>query len=417
MATIKLKFRPSTVAGKEGSLFFQIIHRRQARQIYTDLHLYEWEWDKEDVSVIIPPDADARRVRHILSVKESLGDGQSKLQAIISQLDMKGLPYTARDVADAFKTSHVVVGVVSFTRKMIVDMREIGKRAMVRRLDTSLNSLLRYTDGKEVAWDDVTSTFILGYEEFLIKRGLCRNSTSFYMRNLRSIVNRAIEQDCNVPRNPFRHVYMGVDKTQKRAVTLDTIRMIRDLDLSKYPSLDFARKVFMFSFYTRGMSFIDIAFLKKSDMCHGVISYSRRKTRQQFHVRVEPEIKMVIDSFGNNDTSYLLPIIVHNDESPERQYENAYYRINRNIQKVGKMLGLETKLTLYVARHAWASIALSNNVAVSTISKAMGHDSEKTTIIYLRSLDTSAVDKANHDIIKMMDGNPKARSRVGSCKG
>ena len=89
----------------------------------------------------------------------------------------------------------------------------------------------------------------------------------------------------------------------------------------------------------------------------------------------------------------------------ERQYENAYFRINRNLQKVGKQLGLETKLTLYVARHAWASIAHSNNVALSTISKAMGHDSEKTTVIYLKSLDSSSVDKANSDIIRMMNNS------------
>lgn len=73
------------------------------------------------------------------------------------------------------------------------------------------------------------------------------------------------------------------------------------------------------------------------------------------------------------------------------------------------MIGLETKLTLYVARHAWASIALANHVAVSTISKAMGHDSEKTTIIYLQSLDTSSVDNANSDIIRMIDGRKRKR--------
>lgn len=88
----------------------------------------------------------------------------------------------------------------------------------------------------------------------------------------------------------------------------------------------------------------------------------------------------------------------------ELQYVNAYNRVNRNIKKIGKMLGLETKLTLYVARHAWASIAHTNNVPLSTISKAMGHDSENTTLIYLQSLDTSSVDKANSDIIRMMDG-------------
>ena len=227
------------------------------------------------------------------------------------------------------------------------------------------------------------------------------------MRNLRAIVNRAVEQDYEVPRNPFRHVYMGVDKTVKRAVGLNVIRRIRDIDLTRHPSLDFARKVFMFAFYTRGMSFVDIAFLKKSDLNNGIITYSRRKTRQQLTVKVEPETRRLIDSFGKNESSFLLPILT--DDMDEKQYENTYCRINRNIQKVGTMLGLETKLTLYVARHAWASIAHANNVALSTICKAMGHDSEKTTIIYLQSLDTASVDRANSSIIRMIDSRSRKR--------
>lgn len=272
-----------------------------------------------------------------------------------------------------------------------------------------MNSLLRYTDGNEVAWREFTSTFILGYEEFLMERGLCRNSTSFYMRNLRSIANRAVELDFDVPRNPFKYVYMGVDKTVKRAVPLDTVCKIRDLDLTGQPSLEFARNVFMFAFYTRGMSFIDMAFLKKSDVRDGVITYSRRKTHRLLQVRIEPEIRDIIDRLGQDGSSYLLPIIADGCDDVEKQYENAYCRVNRNIQKIGKMLGLETKLTLYVARHAWASIAHANNVSVSTISKAMGHDSESTTLIYLRSLDMSSVNKANSDIIRMMEGRKKKR--------
>lgn len=155
------------------------------------------------------------------------------------------------------------------------------------------------------------------------------------------------------------------------------------------------------------MSFVDIAFLKKSDVTGDMITYSRRKTRQQLRVRIEPAIRRIIDCFGKNESQYLLPIISDSGGDVELQYVNAYNRVNRNIKKIGKMLGLETKLTLYVARHAWASIAYTNNVPLSTISKAMGHDSENTTLIYLQSLDTSSVDKANSDIIKMMDGKKK----------
>lgn len=409
MATIKLKYRKSSVKGNCGTLFFQIIHKRQVRQIYTELHISDDEWDAKTATIVISSGIVTERAGYLSSVTTSIKECQSKLVSIIRQFDQNGLPYSAQEVVIAYNTRYAIIGLVSFTRKLIDDMKRIGKKAPVKRFGTTLNSLLRYTNGNEVVWNDLNSTFILGFESFLMKRGLCRNSTSFYMRNLRAIVNRAIEQDFEVPRNPFKHVYMGVDKTLKRAVSIGIIRKIRDIDLTGYPSLDFARRVFIFAFYTRGMSFVDIAFLKKRDLHNGEITYCRRKTRQQIKVKIEPETRMLIDSFGNSETDYLLPIITKKGCDAERQYESAYYRINRNLQKVGKMLGLETKLTLYVARHAWASIALANKVAMATISKAMGHDSEKTTTIYLQSLDTSSVDNANSDIIRMIDGRKRKR--------
>ncbi len=405
MATIKLKFRPSIVDGKDGTLFFQIIHFRQIRQINTNLRISREEWDATNTSIIISS-ADSQRTMYLSSINKSLKNQQAKLSTIISILDNKASTYTAQDVVSMFFTPVTILGVGSFIRNLINELKKIGKESAAKRLEKILNSLLRYTDGNEVIWKDLTSTFILGYETFMIKRGLCRNSTSFYMRNLRSIVNRAIGQGIEVPSHPFKYVYMGVDKTVKRAISLDMIRMIRDVDLNGNPELDFARNVFMFAFYTRGMSFIDIAFLKKSDLQNGVLTYSRRKTRQQLMVKIEPETRKVIERLGKSKTSFLLPIITE-EKNIERQYESAYYRVNRNIRKVGEMLGLQTKLTLYVARHTWASIAHANNVALSTISKAMGHDSEKTTIIYLQTLDSSSVDKANRDIIRMMNNGPQ----------
>ena len=195
---------------------------------------------------------------------------------------------------------------------------------------------------------------------------------------------------------------MGVDKTVKRAVTLKTVCKIRDVNLSAYPHLDFARNVFMFSFYTRGMSFVDIAFLRKSDLTNGVITYFRRKTSQQIQVRVENQTRDIMDKLGENSTLYLLPIIGSETIDADSQYRNVYHRVNRNLRKLGEMLKLETKLTLYVARHAWASIAHHNNIPISTISKAMGHDSETTTLIYLSSIDSSVVDKANRRIMSLM---------------
>lgn len=220
MASIKVKLRPSSVKDREGTLFYQIIHMRQVRQIYTEIHIRKEEWDPVESSITAVPGTDTQRTRYLAESMDTLRTDAARLTATVSHLESKGLPYTVEDIVEVFNTPSAIIGVVSFSRQLISDMKKIGKDRAAKRLGISLNSLLRYTGGNEVAWHEFTSTFIIGYEEFLTRRGLCRNSTSFYMRNLRSIVNRAAEQGFEVPHNPFRHVYTGVDKTVKRGVSL-----------------------------------------------------------------------------------------------------------------------------------------------------------------------------------------------------
>lgn len=103
----------------------------------------------------------------------------------------------------------------------------------------------------------------------------------------------------------------------------------------------------------------------------------------------------LINKYDTSDTPYLLPIIKNNGRDEIRQYKSEMMRINRNLKKIGYQLGLTIPLTSYVARHGWASIAKSQNIPLATISEAMGHDSEKTTRIYLSSLNDNTVDDAN----------------------
>ena len=113
-------------------------------------------------------------------------------------------------------------------------------------------------------------------------------------------------------------------------------------------------------------------------------------------------MRKIADKYDTSGTPYLLPIIKDTEEDTYRQYKNASHLVNDKLKKLGDRLGLCIPLTTYVARHAWASIARSKNIPLSTISEAMGHDSEQTTRIYLASLDTSVVDKANSLILKSL---------------
>ena len=270
------------------------------------------------------------------------------------------------------------------------------------RYTTVLNSFGRFRRDVEVPWDEVDSDLMIEYETYLKSRGVCPNTSSYYMRGLRAIYNRAVEKGMTVQRDPFKYVYTGIGKTVKRAVPLKVIRRIRDMDLALFPAMDFARDIFMFSFYTRGMSFIDMAYLKKKDLQNGILSYRRQKTGQQLFVKWEKPMQEIVDKYDTVSTPYLLPVIKDMNADARRQYKNAAHLVNDKLKKLGVRLGLDIPLTSYVARHGWASIARSRNIPLATISEAMGHDSEKTTRIYLASLDTSSVDKANSQILKAL---------------
>ena len=250
--------------------------------------------------------------------------------------------------------------------------------------------------------DSITGEVIENYEAWNRQRGVTANTISFYMRILRAVYNRAVEQEIIENRNPFRRVYTGVDKTVKRALPLKEISRIKSMDLSLSPELDFARDMFILSFMLRGMSFIDMAFLKKSNLKNGAVTYRRKKTGQQLVIEWTAEMQLILDKYPENGTDYLLPIIRNPGTNERWIYHKVGYNINHNLKTIAKMLGISISLTLYVARHSWASAAKTKGVPISVISEGMGHDSELTTQIYLASLDTSVVDKANSLILKSL---------------
>lgn len=402
MTTVKVKFRPSSVPTREGSLFYQVIRGRVPRQITTGYRLFPLEWDKSHAEILLPPDAGQGRHTYLLALKNRIAEDTARLNHIISRLERTGRDYSAEDVVKAYLTPSDAGGFMPFARELVRQLKQIGKNCTTERYVTVLNSFGRFLGENDVLLEEMDSNLMMKYEVFLKARGVCLNSSSYYMRGLRAIYNRAVEKELTVQRNPFKHVYTGIDKTVKRAVPLKVIRQIQSFDLTLQPAMDFARDIFMFSFYTRGMSFIDMAFLRKKDLQNGILSYRRHKTNQQLFIKWEKPMQEIIDKYDTSKTPYLLPIITDMNRNERRQYKNAAHMVNDSLRKLGEQLELTVPLTSYVARHSWASIAKSKNIPISTISEAMGHDSETTTRIYLASLDTSVVDKANSLILKSL---------------
>ena len=400
MATVKVKFRPSSVITKEGTLYYQITHDRVVRQINTGYKLYPTEWHSFTSQIVVPPNAEESRYHYLLALQNNLKKETARLAEIIVRLNRTDSAYTADRIVELYNLRSDNDSFLLFTRNLIVQLKQIGKIRTAETYTCALNSFIRFQGETDLLWEAVDSNLMIEYEVYLKAEGVCPNTSSYYMRSLRAIYNRAVEKELTIQRYPFKHVYTGIDKTVKRAVPVTVIRQIRNLKLEHNPMLDYARDIFMFSFYTRGMSFVDMAYLKKKDLYNGILSYRRQKTNQQLFIKWEKPMQEIIDKYDTTGTPYLLPIIKDVGKDERRQYKNASHLVNCKLKKIGIQLGLTIPLTTYVARHGWASIAKSKNIPISTISEAMGHDSENTTRIYLASLNTSVIDKANSLIIK-----------------
>ncbi len=395
MASIKLKFRPSTQEGKEGVLYYQVIHDRIVRQLKTDMHIFSDEWNERKSELIVPK---GKRMELLVSYREQTARDIRRLEQIASKLGAEH-NCSADAIVKRFVESSDEAYFFSFMESVIAQLRKLNKARTSETYTSALSSFMNFRNGKDLPHDEITSDLMMEYEAWLKGRDVSMNTSSFYMRILRAVYNRAVERGLTENRSPFKHVYTGIYKTVKRALSWENIKRIKALDLSGKPSLDLARNIFLFSFYTRGMSFVDIAYLKKKDLQNGTLTYRRRKTGQQLFIKWEKCMQEIVDKYDTEDSIYLLPII--RKEGNERsQYRNALHTINDNLKKVAELAGLQTNLTLYCARHSWASIAKSKNIPISVISEGMGHDSESTTQIYLASLDNSLIDKANEIILK-----------------
>lgn len=399
MATIKVKFRASSKEDKEGVLVYRIIHNRVVRQVKSCCRLFASEWDNSLSEMIIPASGD--RKEYLLSLGQKIAKDMRKLRDIVAQLENVGKVYTSDRVVELYNNKVELYSFVSFARGQIAMLRRVGRARTADTYTTTLNSFVRFLGGRDVMLEDVEPSLMAEYEGSLKAGGLSQNTSSFYMRNLRAIYNRAVDKGFTEQRNPFRYVYTGIGKTVKRALPLAAVRRIKDADLTFCERFELARDLFLFSLYTRGMSFVDMAYLRKADLRNGVLSYRRHKTGQRLAVKWERCMQEIVDKYNSDNSRYLLPIITSRGDEWV-QYKNMAHKVNRNLKTLGCLLNIPVPLTMYVARHTWASVAHSKNIPLAVISEGLGHDSEKTTRIYLAALDTATIDKANRLILNSL---------------
>jgi site-specific recombinase XerD len=396
MASIKVKLRKSTVKEKEGVLIFQVINDRKVKCLTTRFHLFSHEWDMKKDEVILHA-ADKDREVYLRSLIDSLDKELGKLNRCMEILNKKPA-YSVSELLERYADSSLNGNIFPFMERLIGKLKAENRIRTAAIYSVAKRSFHSFRQGVDLSIDIIDTGIIRRYETYLKLKQVSMNTISCYMRIWRSVYNQAVEEGLATQRHPFKNVYTGVAKTAKRAVNEILVMKLKDLDLSDSKELAMARDLFMFSFYTRGMSFIDMANLKRTQVQKGYLTYMRSKTRQTLTIRIEPCIEEIINRYKCKTLdSFLLPIF----HPGNRDASSTLRTYNKRLVRISGKLGLEKPLTSYVARHTWATIALRRGIPMSVISEGMGHESEHTTRIYLAAIEQSAIDKANAQIIDL----------------
>lgn len=412
MTSIEFHLRSSVRAKRsKGSLFIRVIRNRIPRSITTPFRIYPEEWDSTGNCLVYHSD-NRERFSKLRKISEELEQIRMYLEEVVGRFEMSGSDFSSSDIIAAYRQRQGEHLLSDFVDRLCLDLFQTGRDRTARGYQTVVNRIVRFTGEKNLLLKQITPLLVRRFEYSLQQEGKAVNTISFYMRNLRAIYNKAVRQGL-LPASlycPFENVFTGVKITKKRALTKEEMSTIDNIlnritsfeKLSSKSGEEMRKSclLFLFSFYARGMSFVDVAYLRKENLKNNVITYKRRKTGQLLEIKLTSSMKHILQYFNKytQNSSYLFPII-HREGVPERlQYESALRIQNNRLKKIAVLCGLEKNLSTHVARHTWATIAKQEHLPLAVISEGLGHTSEKTTAIYLASFNRSVLDKANEKV-------------------
>lgn len=376
-------------------VMLQIIHQRKTTRKSLPVKLYEWEWDfKQNL-----PKKTAENYKTIISYIRS--------QLVIAEkamldIENENQDYCINDISNKMAKKPKKITFNKYSKELIEQMYTANRIGNATAYQLALNAVNNFTGNKELNFSDIDFNFLSKFESYHLSKGNSINGFGVYIRTVRAIFNKAIKEGIlKSEQYPFKTYKIKRNKTIKRAISKVDIIKIKNLDFPSYSDLWHARNYFLFSFYTIGMSWVDMANLKRSNIVDDRIIYKRSKTKKEYSIRLNENIKSILEIYLLNNDEFIFPIISAGDNELQKRkdiiYKNRWY--NHKLNKIAKMANIDANLTSYVSRHSWASIANFSGVSIGIISQGLGHEDIKTTQTYLADFEHTEIDKVNDNIL------------------
>ena len=369
-------------------------------------------------SVILPLDAWDAEKQQIIKGYPNATELQLQITSVRAEYEKKIKRLEALEIEVNFDTlfekntnKQSNCSLKDFFYQQVEHMESIGKIGTASKYRSCL-ALLSQCGSVDISFDKIDMNYLRDFETFLIQKGNISNSIATKFSVFKAVYNRAIENEIFTPNNnPFIKFKVGRywKPTRKRAISKEDIIKLKDLILPKdslTPYLDFARDIFLFSYYTAGINFKDIATLQFCNIENGRVYYSRHKTSKEMSSTLMPEALRIIEKYRNHEHTeedYIFPILDRRIHVTEQQIYNRIHKVlgkvNSSLKELSTMIGLKTPITTYVARHTFATVLKRSGVNIAIISESLGHSDLSTTQIYLDSFENSQIDEAMKNLL------------------
>jgi integrase/recombinase XerD len=404
MASTKVLLRKSKLLKNgEHPIVLRIIKDRKVKFIFTGLSCPEKLWDYRENK---PSKKHPNKFELDLFISKKISESQK----VILNLENDQKDYSAELIKKQYKSYSRKITVFKFIDEIVADLIKANKIGNASAYKDCKRALSRFRNERDLNFSDIDVSFLKKFERSFSERNVTGNSISVYMRSLRAVFNKAIQEGyCKkdlYPFNEYKISKLNTD-TSKRALTKEQMQKLIGLEIKPADPLYDAQQLFIFSYYTRGMNFTDMAMLKWSDITNGRIIYVRAKTGKTYNLSILEPAKVILKHYkkftNRKKDDYVFPLLNKNihlkPEQIDYRTEKMNKKINKDLKVIASMAKIDFNLTTYVARHSYATIMKRAGISTSVISESLGHDTEKTTQIYLDSFENLVLDEANKAIL------------------
>lgn len=343
-------------------------------------------------------------------IKLALDKAEREAEKVILDFENNDRPYTLETIKARLGKVQTRETVFGYFDQWVGRLRATDRLGYADIFHATKKSLMAFRSEKDFSFSEVNHPFLTRWEEYHVQRGTKLNAFFVYLRTFKTLINNARKEEVVADDyDPFKGISFAKYRriqTVRRAISKAELQRIKELDLAANPAQTQARRYFLFSFYCRGINFVDMAYLRWKDFRDERIFYTRRKTKENFNVNVLAPAQEILGYYRAlstaNASPYIFPILSdfhQTEQQRDHRVQKVLRQTNKSLKEIALLADVDTPLTTYVARHSFATVLKQSGVPIAQISEMMGHDSEATTRIYLKGFDNEVLDAASQALL------------------